>query len=62
MMVTADMREDLLLRIDREPYAHIFERLQDEAEREIREPEMETWDHNGDIMGNWLNIMRCLHG
>mgnify|MGYP001266889003 CR=1 FL=1 len=46
MMVTADMREELLLRIDREPYAHIFERLQEEAEREIREPEMETWDHN----------------
>jgi hypothetical protein len=45
MMVTADQRDTILGRLDREPYATIFDELQARAAQDRVEPEEGGWDH-----------------
>ncbi|MCB9797856.1 MAG: heparinase II/III family protein [Alphaproteobacteria bacterium] len=46
LMVTAADKERILARLDRSPYDIILEELRTSAERELRTPDPDDWDHS----------------
>ncbi|MBW2526547.1 MAG: heparinase II/III family protein [Deltaproteobacteria bacterium] len=45
LLVTADWKEPILARLDREPYATVLARLEERADRPYEEPDPHVWDH-----------------
>ncbi len=45
-LVTADMKDSLLERLERQPYADIWAFIEERAARDYEEPDPDTWDHS----------------
>ena len=46
LMVTADMRETIQNRIEKAPYAHIYQTLVEAALDDVQIPQGDAWDHD----------------